>query len=86
MSRRPETAWKVKEIAETPVAVCKVFVSRRSGERGGTRYKRRPGHERVMCLPQQFELCTVGDEEPLNTWKWKEASCGGKFGGFEGAV
>lgn len=35
MARRPETVWKVRKNLESPLAVCKVFVSRGCGERGG---------------------------------------------------
>jgi len=69
MARRPETLWKVRKIAESPLAVCKVFVSRGCGERRGRKYKQSPGHERVRRLLQQFRPYTVGDEEPLNTCK-----------------
>lgn len=54
MARRPETLWKVRKIAESPLAVCKVFVSRGCGERRGRKYKQSPGHKRVRCLLQQF--------------------------------
>ena len=60
MARRPETAWKVRKIAESPVEMCKVFVSWGCGERGGTKYKQSPGYERVSVSFSSFDFALWG--------------------------
>lgn len=69
MVSRPETVWKTREIIEFPMAPCSVFISREYREKGGRKYKQKPGHKRVTCAPQQFGPCTVGNEEPLDNCK-----------------
>ena len=57
----------MREIAESPAAACRMFVSRDCREKGGRRSRQRPGHERVMCLPQQIGPCTVQAMSSLGT-------------------
>lgn len=61
------------------MAAGSIFVSTGCSEKGGRRCKERPGHEKVMCPPQQFGPCTVSNEKPLNNCKWKWLVLAGRW-------